>query len=212
MRRDSTWRANAARRYPWNYGGSEVDLAPASRFCDRPRAMTPPTVFSDTVSSDTVSGATERALELPGLLRLVAQRAASDLGRRRVLELCPAATETELEQRRRRWEEARRLIVAQPLVPHCERPFEPLLAALAGGGHALGGRDLVEVAALLSIASKAAERIASADPACGELAALADELPSCADLERSLRTTFDSRGEIREDAKDSKADSLGDMR
>ncbi len=148
----------------------------------------------------TASAATEQALELPTLLRLIARGAASDLGRRRVFQLRPFHGVAELERHRQRYEEARRLIAARRLVPSCERPFEPLLEAIAAGGHALDGRDLVEVGALLALAGEAARRIADADPACPELALLAEELPSCAELERTLRKTFDPRGEIREDA------------
>ena len=146
------------------------------------------------------SGATKLALELPSLLRLVASLAASDLGRRSILRQRPAAGITELERRRQGYEEARRLLAARPLVPHCERAFRPLLAAIGDGGHALEGRDLVEVGALLKIASEAAGRIAGADPPVPGLATRVDELPSCNDLERALRKTFDPRGEIREDA------------
>ncbi len=146
------------------------------------------------------STATELALELPALLRLVAHRASCDLGRRRIHELRPAADVAKLEGRRGHFEEARRLIAARPLVPHCEHPFQPLLEAIEDGGQALAGRDLVEIAGLLAIASEAAGRIAGADPPLRELPTLTEGLPSCADLARTLRKTFDPRGEIREDA------------
>ncbi len=146
------------------------------------------------------SAATELALELPTLLRLVAHLTASDLGRQNVVELRPFERLPDLEQRRGRYQDARRLLAARTLVPHCERDFQPLLAAIEGGGSSLTGRDLVEIATLLALASDAAGRIAEADPPLSGLAALIEELPSCADLERLLRKTFDPRGEIREDA------------
>ncbi len=147
-----------------------------------------------------VSAATELALELPALLRLVAHHAGSDLGRRRAFELRPCARIEELERRRGRFQETRRLLGARRLVPHCEQPFQPLLSAIEDGGRALSGRDLVAIGKLLAIASDATGRIAGADPPLHELPALIEELPSCEDLERTLRKTFDARGEIREDA------------
>ncbi len=153
--------------------------------------MSPPAVASD---------ATELALELPVLLRLVAHLAASDLGRRTIVEQRPFDRLPELEQRRGRYEEVRRLLAARSLVPLCELAFLPLLAAIEDGGHSLTGRDLVEIATLLNIASEAAGRIRQADPPLPELAAVALGLPSCSELQRVLRKTFDPRGEIREDA------------
>ena len=152
------------------------------------------------MSPSAVSRATEVALELPALLRLVACRAACDLGRQRIEALHPFDDEGALAQHRQRYDEARRLVAAQALVPYCERPFAPLLQAVADGGHTLGGRELVALGSLLDIALKISERIAEADPECAELAALTDELPPCADLAKTLRKTFDARGEIREDA------------
>ncbi len=146
------------------------------------------------------SGATELALELPALLRLIAYLAASDLGRRNIIEQQPFRQISELERRRGRYQEASRLLAAHRLVPHCQRAFRPLLAAIEEGGHSLQGRDLVAVATLLGLASEAVVRIAKADPPLPELAALVEGLPTCAALERVLRKTFDRRGEIREDA------------
>ncbi len=151
-------------------------------------------------SHPVVSDATELALELPALLRLVAHLAASDLGRQSIGEQRPFESLAELEQRRGRFQDTRRLLAARPLVPHCERPFRPLLSAVADGGRSLTGRDLVEIRSLLTVASEAARRIAEADPPLPGLGPLIEALPSCADLERSLRKTFDPRGEIREDA------------
>ena len=144
--------------------------------------------------------ATEQALELSGLLSLVAYLAACDLGRRRIAALRPFAERADLEQHRRRYDEARRLISAQALVPSCEQAFEPRLAAVESGGHALTGRELVAIASFLSIASEGIRRIREADPACAELAELTADLPRCDDLERDLHKTFDARGEIRENA------------
>ena len=147
-----------------------------------------------------LSGATKLAVELPSLLRMVAHLAASDLGRRSILEHRPFGRISDLEHHRLCYEEVRRLLAARPLVPHCERELKPLLTAIEGGGHSLTGRDLVEIGSFLKIASEAASRIAGADPPLPELATRLEDLPSCAELERTLRRTFDPRGEIREDA------------
>ncbi len=147
-----------------------------------------------------VSAATELALELPALLQLVAHSAACDLGRQRIRKLRPSARILELERRRGHYAEAHRLLGAGPLVPPCEHPFRPLLRAIEDGGRSLAGRDLVEIARLLAISSAAAGRIADADPELKKLPALTLGLPSSTDLERTLRRTFDPRGEIRENA------------
>ena len=76
--------------------------------------------------SPVASDATELALELPALLQLIAHLSTSDLGRQAVAELRPFDRLAELEQRRGRYEDARRLLVARSLVPHCERAFWPL--------------------------------------------------------------------------------------
>lgn len=164
------------------------------------------------MTSAVASAATEQALELPRLLRLIAQRAASDLGRGKLIELLPFTSEEELVRHRRRYEEARRLIIARPLVPLCERPFEPLLARIEDGGPSLDGRDLVAIGDLLRVASQVARRLAEADPACPELALESADLPPTSELERSLANTFDSRGEIREDATPLLAELRGRMR
>ncbi|MEM7349459.1 MAG: Smr/MutS family protein [Acidobacteriota bacterium] len=162
--------------------------------------------------SSVVSRATESALELTALLRLVSCRAASDLGHQRLAALRPYSEEEQLVRHRRRYDEARRLVGAQPLVPLCERPFEPLLAGVEAGGHMLGGRDMIAIRSLLTISLGATRRIVEADPVCVALTELTEALPSCADLEERLRKTFDSRGEIREDATPRLAELRGRLR
>ncbi len=148
-----------------------------------------------------VSIASRSALELPSLLRLVACLATTDLGHGRLLALQPFASIDDLQTHRLRYEEARRLLVGQPLVLSRERPFVPLLAALEGGrGQTLSGKDLVELAALLGMAAEAVERIRHADPPCPALTDIVEELPATDELRRLLKKTFDGRGEIREDA------------
>lgn len=89
-----------------------------------------------------LSEATESALELRNLLRLIVHLAACDLGRGYALDWRPAGDEEELWRSRRHYEEASRLVAARPLVPFCERPFTPLLKTLASGGQAAPGPRL----------------------------------------------------------------------
>ena len=147
-----------------------------------------------------LSTATATALELPSLLSLVSHRAACDLGRERILGLTPFVDPSNLLDHRRRYDEARRLVLARGLVPYSERPITPLFDALASGGRDLKGRDLVEVGRLLEISHDATRRIADADPACEALAEVTAPLPDVEALRQHLKKTFDTRGEIREDA------------
>ena len=147
-----------------------------------------------------LSRATESALELRDLLRLLAHLTASDLGKHAFESARPFTEPNELTLHRKRFEEARRLVSASPLVPYIERPLAPLLDALERGGHGLAGRDLVEFGTLLDTAQRAGERIRDAELACEGLEQRAAELPDCRDLLRKLRKTFDARGEIRENA------------
>ena len=102
------------------------------------------------------SEATQRALEFPSLLRVVAELGSTDLGRQAILALAPAAQTSELEARRARLVESERLLVDGALVPQVEEPLAPLLERLREGRPALGGRDLVELAEMLR-SSRAAQ-------------------------------------------------------
>lgn len=157
--------------------------------------MSPPVSASSVASS-----ATENALELPSLLRLVAHHAAGDLGRQRIAELRPFGERADLEAHRQRYDEVRRLLGARALVPYSERDVAPLLGTIENGGHSLTGRDLVAVGSFLTVAADAIRRIQGADPECPALAELLLELPRLDELGRDLVKTFDPRGEIREDA------------
>lgn len=147
-----------------------------------------------------LSTATAEALELPALLALVAEKAATDLGRRRILELRPFDSEDSLRAHRRRYEEAERLIAARPLVPAFERPLAPLVDELAQGGRNLGGREIVALGDFLRASTGAVERLRESEPPCAALAAYCAQTPPLAELCRAVDRTFDRRGEIREDA------------
>ncbi len=146
------------------------------------------------------SRATLQALELPSLLGIVAQLTASDLGFEKARATRPFRDQASLCRHRQRYLDVARLVAGSPLVRFSERPLAPLLEALARGGQDLGGRDLVGVADLLDSTHEAIDRIREADPPCPGLAERVAELESAAALRRTLRKTFDSRGDIRENA------------
>ncbi|MCG8454862.1 MAG: hypothetical protein MI919_01175, partial [Holophagales bacterium] len=147
-----------------------------------------------------LSEATAAALELPSLLALLANKAATDLGQELARTLRPIADAEALGHQRRRFEEARRLVIGQALVRGGERGYRRILDGLHSQHRALDGRDLVELGDLLTTSSGAAERILEADPSCPTLAEEAEQLPDLDELRTLLRRTFDARGEIREDA------------
>jgi DNA mismatch repair protein MutS2 len=146
------------------------------------------------------SAATAQALELPNLLAVIAQLAATDLGRERVLGLGPFAEEAELRAWRGRFEEASRLAGERSLVPAFEIPLLLLLDRLVHGRPPIEGIDLVRLADLGKATRTAAQRIREAVPPCPGLAQLASGLESLDPLLRRIDRTFDRRGEVREDA------------
>jgi DNA mismatch repair protein MutS2 len=147
-----------------------------------------------------LSPASAQALELPNLLAVVARLAATDLGRARIHELRPFATEDELRAHRRRYEEAARLLVEQPLVPEFDTPLGELLRRLGTGLPPVEGVDLVRLADLGRASRAAALRVRAVDPPCPGLAAEAARLPEIEPLLRRIDRTLDRRGEVREDA------------
>ena len=144
--------------------------------------------------------ATIEALELPRLLAVVAQLAASDLGRERILALAPCVDAEALAVRRGRFLEAARLLVDQALVPSFELPLADLLERLTSGRPPLDGPDLVRLADLLRATGEAVRRIAAADPPCPQLATAVAPLPNLASLAARIGKVLDRRGEVREDA------------
>lgn len=147
-----------------------------------------------------VSEATCSALELPSLLSLIAHNAATDLGVERVLRLRPTADRDLLMARRRRFDEARRLLSGQSLVPSRERALAPILESIAGVSYQLEGADLVEVAGMLRVSTELIRRLADSASPHPEWQNLVADVPSVEELLRLLDRTFDSRGEIRENA------------
>ncbi len=149
---------------------------------------------------EAVSRATAEALELPTLLALVADAAATDAGRRRVLDLAPALDPEDLELRRERFEEARRLVAERPLVPSFEESLLDLAAALEASREVLTGGDLVVLGAMLRASRDAAAAVASADPPCPRLSARVGQVADLEPLRRKIERTLDRRGRVRDDA------------
>lgn len=147
-----------------------------------------------------ISSASSRALELDSLLAMIAELAATDVGRERVLDLTPAADEADLAVRRARWEEAARLVAHRPLVTAFDVPVGDLVARLESPGTGLAGPDLVRLADLLRAAREAAERIADADPPCPELGRETAALPDLGALVSRIGKALDRRGGVRDDA------------
>ena len=147
-----------------------------------------------------VSEGTRAALELPSLLALIAGNTSTDLGRNRALGLAPTADKELLKVRRRRYDEVRRLMAGQSLVTSRERAVGPVLEAISGVSYQLEGTDLVEVGALLKASTDVIRRVRDAEATFPELERSIDAIPPVDELVRLLTRTFDSRGEIREDA------------
>ena len=149
-----------------------------------------------------VSGATAAALEWSEVRALVAELAATDLGRERATGLEPAAGSDELARRRGRLAEAARLLPDGRLVPSFELPLGELLERLDTGRPPLAGGDLVRLGGLVAASERAVGRIgaAAAEEGCPELAALAEPLADLSALRREIETKLDRRGDVREDA------------
>ncbi len=159
-----------------------------------------------------LSEASERALEFPSMLALLAEGAATDLGRERLMGLRPTADLEALAQRRRYFEETLRLLADRGLVPSRERDLAPILRGLERFDQDLGGRELIEIGALIEATSDAVARIRAADPPCLALGERVAGIASLEDLARRLKKTFDARGEIREDATPRLAELRGRIR
>lgn len=166
----------------------------------------------DSPESPVYSAATAQALELPSLLAVVAQLAASDLGRERALALRPFATEAELRAWRGRFEEASRLVAERALVPGFDIPLLQLLDRLVHGRPPIEGMDLVRLGDLGRATRTAAQRIREAVPPCPGLREIAAGLPDLDPLLRRIDRTFDRRGEVREDASPRLASLRGQIR
>jgi len=147
-----------------------------------------------------IDPASAAALELPALAALIAELTSTDLGRALALALAPLADRGEWEERRRRYEEAERLLGGGPLVPSFGEPVGELVERLATDRPPLGGPDLVVLAAVVRAVAGAAERIAAADPPCPALAERAAGLEDLSAFAREVAARLDRRGGVRDDA------------
>jgi DNA mismatch repair protein MutS2 len=162
-----------------------------------------PTVFS---------AATAEALEFPTLLAVLAELAATDLGRERLLAARPLSDPEAFGRQRRRFEEAQSLVAERRLVGDLGGPLADVLAELRSGRPASPGPALVRLGDLLRATGEARDRLLAAEPPAPELARLAGELPDLAPLARRIGKALDRRGEVREDASPHLASLRGRIR
>jgi DNA mismatch repair protein MutS2 len=150
------------------------------------------------------SRATLEALEYPALVALVAAETRTDLGAARLAALLPTSDAEELEARRARHAEARRLALDGGLVPSLGEPFAPLVARLGSSPASslppLDGAEIVLVARLVASAAEAARRIETAEPPCPALARELDGLGDAAPLLAQIARVLDAKGRVRDDA------------
>ncbi len=146
------------------------------------------------------SPATLVALELPAVLALLSELAATDAGRAAALALAPAASEEELAARRRRYEEAVLLLIEGRLVPSFDEPVLPVFERLASAQLDPTPGDLLLLADLLAASRDVAARILAGPAAFPELATAARALPDVERLRRRIAAVFDRRGRVKDDA------------
>jgi DNA mismatch repair protein MutS2 len=147
-----------------------------------------------------ISQETVEALEFPGLLRLVADGAGTDVGREKILSLTPSSDSEEIAMAVARGTEVVRLLEDGPLVPTLEDPLAHMIDDFVGRRTIIDGRHLVRVREFLAISLAARQRIEKADPATTALAELSDPLPDLTALAKRLTDCLDARGQIRDGA------------
>jgi DNA mismatch repair protein MutS2 len=150
--------------------------------------------------AELVSQSSATALELPTMLATLAELAATDAGRRRILELQPSTSEAWLNQQRQSYEEAVRLLGEERLIPELEEPLVPLIAKLARVDKTIAGTELLQLAGLLKIARRAADVVEARASDCPLLGALGRSLPVLDKLGSKITKSLDRRGAVRDDA------------
>lgn len=141
-----------------------------------------------------------RALELDGLLRLVADGAATDLGRERILGLRPSSDAAVVAADLGRGREAGRLLADGALVPFFEEPLSGVLEEIIGRRTEVDGLHLVRIRQILDVTAAARERVESADPPAPLLLERARRLLDLGDLAKRLGEALDERGRVRDNA------------
>ena len=147
-----------------------------------------------------VSQASSEALELPSLLALYAELAATDLGRRRLLALEPSSELEEIHHRHRLLGDTGNLLEEGSLVPSREEPLSTLLESLHGGDPAVSGPQLMQLASVLEVTRRLTERVRSSEVEVAQLRSLVDLLPDGEPLRRRIIKSLDKRGRVRDDA------------
>lgn len=147
-----------------------------------------------------VSRSSAEALELPTMLATLAQLAATDAGRQKLLDLRPSTSKTWLDRQRQSYEEAVRLLGEERLVPALEEPLQPLMEKLARAEKTIAGTELLQVTDLLTVSRRAAALIEANAAECPFLIELARALPQLDALGQKIKKSLDRRGAVRDDA------------
>ncbi|HVS15247.1 MAG TPA: Smr/MutS family protein [Thermoanaerobaculia bacterium] len=146
------------------------------------------------------------ALEVDGVLGIVARCAASDLGAWRVRGLRPHADPEELGAAQELQRQADRFLAEQAtLAPALGEPVAELLAGLAASDGPIDPERLVRLVAALDAACDAIAGVAREAEQLPALAAVAgplggEELAELREIVQRVRKVLDPRGEIRADA------------
>jgi DNA mismatch repair protein MutS2 len=147
-----------------------------------------------------VSQASAEALELPSLLTLYAELAATDLGHRRLLTLEPCSELEKIRHRHRLLADTGKLLQEGSLVPSHEESLSALLESLQSGDRAVSGAELMQLAGVLEVTRRLTERVRSSELEVPQLRSLVDLLPDGEPLRRRLIKSLDKRGRVRDDA------------
>jgi len=148
------------------------------------------------------SSATVESLEYPSYLRLIAELAATDVGRQRVLAVEWASDLEIVDRRHRRFAEAASLLANGRLVPSFDEPLLAIVNSLRSGDSEILGGELNRLATALRAVKNARKQLDRADPECPELQAEAERLGDLGSLLRGIEGTLDRRGRVRDDASD----------
>lgn len=147
-----------------------------------------------------VSPASPEALELPSLLALYAELAATDLGRRRLLGLAPCSELEEIRRLHRQLADTEKLLQEGSLIPSYEEPLSTLLDDLHSGDQTVSGAQLIQLASVLEVTRRLAERVRTSEVEVAELHELVGLLPDGEPLRRQIIKSLDKRGRVRDDA------------
>ncbi len=133
-------------------------------------------------------------------MALLADFAATDVGRQRVLSVQPSTSAEEIDRRQALIRDTAKVLEAGALVPSQEEPLQDLLADLQGGELSMSGAHLVRLATVLQIPSQAAEMVQATEAETPALDALLAGLPDAEPLRRRISKCLDKRGRVRDDA------------